>query len=499
MTPDGAYRASRITKSFAGVAVLHGVDFAVRPGTIHGLFGHNGAGKSTLLKILAGAQPQDDGTLSIGGRAIRLASPRDALDQGIACVYQELRLISNLTVAENLFLGRELRRNSLKDSAGMIAYAQTLLDGYGMRISAAARVATLSHPEKQMVEVIANLDRKARFLFLDEPTTALDGGQAASLLAAIRRIALERQIGVVLVSHKLDEVLGVCDEATVLSGGRTILHVEREQLKKQAIVDAIVGDAHVAGPARQSGVSSGGRTFLDVRGLTGPRLSGITLAARAGEVLGVYGLVGSGRTRFLRSLFGAEPVTGGQILIDGRQYAPRSAADALTAGIAFLTEERKRDGFIPLMSAYGNVVLSTLKRYRMMGLIDHAGATKSARHTLARIGTRGRLDAPIKSLSGGNQQKVLFGRIIEQDARLILLDEPTKGVDIGAKKDIYEIIRLLADEGRCVVMVSSEEEELLEVADRITVFHHGRCEYAPVPVGDVTLAALRQAAWTASA
>lgn len=499
MTSDGAYRASRITKSFAGVGVLHGVDFVVRPGTIHGLFGHNGAGKSTLLKILAGAQPQDDGALSIAGRAITLASPRDALEQGIACVYQELRLISNLTVAENLFLGRELRRNGLKDGNGMAAYTQSLLDGYGLRTAASARVGALSHPEKQMVEVIANLDRKARFLFLDEPTTALDGGQAASLLAAIRRIALERQIGVVLVSHKLDEVLGVCDEATVLSGGRVILHAEREKLKKETIVDAIVGDAHHAGPARLSRAPADGKTFLEVRGLVGRRLSGVTLAAKTGEVLGVYGLVGSGRTRFLRSLFGTEPVTGGEILIDGKRYEPRSARDALAAGIALLTEERKRDGFIPLMSAYENVVLSTLKRYRMNGLIDHAAAARSARHTLARIGTRGRLDAPIKSLSGGNQQKVLFGRIIEQDARLILLDEPTKGVDIGAKQDIYEIIRSLADEGRCVVVVSSEEEELLEIADRVTVFHHGRCEYAPVPVSDVTLAALRQAAWAAPA
>lgn len=499
MTSDGAYRASRITKSFAGVGVLHGVDFTVRPGTIHGLFGHNGAGKSTLLKILAGAQPQDDGTLSIDGRMISLASPREALEQGIACVYQELRLISNLTVAENLFLGRELRKSGLKDGSRMTAYTQSLLDDYGLRTSASARVAVLSHPEKQMVEVIANLDRKARFLFLDEPTTALDGGQAESLLAAIRRIALERQIGVVLVSHKLDEVLGVCDEATVLSSGRVVLHAEREKLKKETIVDAIVGDAHHAAPVRASGRPSGGKTFLDVRGLTGPRLSGVTLAAKAGEVLGIYGLVGSGRTRFLKSLFGTEPVTGGEITIDGKSYQPSSAKDALAAGIALLTEERKRDGFIPLMSAHENVVLSTLKRYRVMGLIDHAAGERSARRTLARIGTRGRLDAPIQSLSGGNQQKVLFGRIIEQDARLILLDEPTKGVDIGAKQDIYEIIRSLANEGRCVIVVSSEEEELLEVADRVTVFHHGRCEHAPVPVSDVTHAALRQAAWAPAA
>jgi ABC-type sugar transport system ATPase subunit len=489
------YRAEGITKAFAGVGVLHGIDFEVKPGTIHGLFGHNGAGKSTLLKILAGAQPQDDGTLSINGEILQIASPRDALAKGIGCVYQELRLIPNLTVAENLFLGREVTVKGFKRAAEMNAYSVRLLASYGLSMDVTRTVKGLSHPEKQLIEVVANLEGKARFLFLDEPTTALDGQQSAELLAHVRTIALERNIGIVLVSHKLDEVLTVCDEATVLSGGRVVYHASGAAVSKQAIVDAIVGDAHGKHVATAREAKPAGDVFLCAKGFGGQRLKNATIEARRGEVLGLYGLVGSGRTRFLRSLYGMEVVTSGTVELGGKPYRPSNPKNAIDSGIAFLTEERKIDGFIPLMNSFQNVVLSTLKRYRRGGFVDIAGARAAAERTLAAIGTRGRLDNPVKSLSGGNQQKVLFGRIIEQDAALILLDEPTKGVDIGAKGDIYDIIRRLADEGRCIVVVSSEEEELMEVCDRIAIFQHGHCTAEPRRVADWSLPMLREAAW----
>ncbi len=494
-----SYKATGITKSFAGVGVLHGIDLTVKPGTIHGLFGHNGAGKSTLLKILAGAQPQDAGTLSVDGETVSLASPREALAKGIGCVYQELRLIPNLTVAENLFLGREITARGLKRTAEMNEYSRSLLAGYGLHLDVTRTVRGLSHPEKQLIEVIANLEGKVRYLFLDEPTTALDGNQSADLLAHVRRIALERQIGMVLVSHKLDEVLTVCDEATVLSGGRVVYHAVGGEVGKEAIVDAIVGDAHGKHVASRRKAGEAGDVCLRVDGLAGSRLKGADLEARSGEVLGLYGLVGSGRTRFLRTLYGMEPVTAGTVDIRGRRYTPSTPAKAIENGIAFLTEERKIDGFVPLMSSLQNVVLSTLKRYRRNGLVDLGAARAAARATLGSIGTRGRLEAPTKSLSGGNQQKVLLGRIIEQNADLILLDEPTKGVDIGAKSDIYDIIRRLADEGRCIVVVSSEEEELIEICDRIAIFQNGYCSRAPRPVAEWTLGKLREAAWAPAA
>ena len=501
MSDDLSYRAIGIKKGFAGVQVLRGIDFEVRPGTVHALLGHNGAGKSTLLKILAGAQPQDSGLLKVAGEAVTLSSPRDALHKGIACVYQELRLIPNLTVAENLFLGRELKKRGIKDAAAMLTYARKLLADYHMRVDPADPVSALSHPEKQMAEVIANLDRKARFLFLDEPTTALDGNQAREMLDSVKRIAVARQIGVVLVSHKLDEVMSVCDEVTVLSGGVVVLHEQGDRVSKQAIIDSIVGHAHHshAKVAQSRSTLGNGEAFLKVSALGGARLSSITLNANKGEILGIFGLVGSGRSRFLRTLYGSEPMTIGEIHLGGKPYQPISPREAMASGIAMLTEERKQDGFIPLMSGLRNVVLPTLHRYRTAGLVNWGAASNSARQILARIGTRGELQNPIKALSGGNQQKVLFGRIIEQDARLILLDEPTKGVDIGAKSDIYDIIYELAEQGRCVVVVSSEEEELLEIADRIVVFRHGACDAHSIPASQLTIADLRREAWTAAA
>jgi ribose transport system ATP-binding protein len=496
MAATVSYRAEGIVKAFAGVVVLHGVDFEVRPGTIHGLLGHNGAGKSTLLKILAGAQPQDQGTLSIGGETLSFASPREALAKGIGCVYQELRLIPNLTVAENLFLGREMVRRGFRDAAAMNDYTRDLLTSYGLAIDVTRPVKDLSHPEKQLIEVIANLDGKARFLFLDEPTTALDGRQSKELLDSVRRIAEERHIGIVLVSHKLDEVLPVSDEVTVLSGGRVVYRDEGGAANKQAIVDAIVGDAaHPRSGSRVGRRVAEGDIAVSVRGLAGTRLKGVDLDARRGEVLGLYGLVGAGRTRFVRTLYGMEPVLSGKIELSGRPYEPTNAAGAIARGIAFLTEERKIDGFVPMMSAWKNVVLSTLDRYRSGGLVNVSDSRASAVATLDKIGTLGRFDAPAQSLSGGNQQKVLLGRIIEQNADVVLLDEPTKGVDIGAKSDIYDIIRQLAEEGRCIIVVSSEEEELMEVCDRVAIFRQGRCDGETRPIDEWSLGKLREAAW----
>jgi ribose transport system ATP-binding protein len=491
------YNANGITKSFAGVQVLAGVDFTVRPGLIHGLLGHNGAGKSTLLKILAGAEQPDSGELKIGDRIVHLGSPHQALEQGIACVYQELRLIPDLTVAENIYLGRELRRTLFRDENAMDAYAAQLLAKYHLAIRPRTRVRDLSHPDKQMIEVVANLERNARFLFLDEPTTALEGGIASELLASVRRVCDRQSIGVVLVSHKLDEVLEVCDEVTVMSNGKVVLHDERKAITKNDIIGAIVGDArdHVATRTKIR-VGKEAETALEVRGLRSSRLRNINLTARRGEVLGIYGLAGSGRTRFCRVLYGMEPILGGEVSLEGKSYTPDGPRQAMKAGVAFLTEERKRDGFIPLMSAMRNTVLPTLAKYRHLVLVDEGKAQRASRLVLERVKIRGDISAPIQTLSGGNQQKVLFGRVIEQGARLILLDEPTKGVDIGARAEIYDIIRSLAEDGRCVVVVSSEEEELLEVADRIIVFRQGTCDDPGVSAEEATVGGLRRAAWT---
>ena len=501
--PAKGYVARGITKSFGEVQVLSGVDFAVTPGQVHGLFGHNGAGKSTLMKILAGAQPHGGGTLTIDGRPASFNTPADALRQGIACVYQELRLISDLSVTENLFLGRELVRSGLRDNRAMAARTRQLLEEYGVRVHETALLRDLSHPDKQMIEVIANLDRNASYLFLDEPTTAINGKQAEDLLTKMKEIAVARRIGVILVSHKLDEVLGVCDEATVLMAGRALFTDRVGPDTKERIIDAIVGEEHrqeAASPlARVTPVHHApgreAKTALSVSGLTTQRLRGITLDARAGEIVGIYGLAGSGRTRFLRALYGLDRVTGGTIRTGEREYSPRDPIHAIASGIAYLTEERKKDGFVAGMSAVQNAVLSTLGRHACLGYVRHEQAHKVAHEVLQRMRIKGDVRRPVTSLSGGNQQKVLLARLIQENSPLVLLDEPTKGVDIGAKGDIYNIIRQFSGEGRCVVVVSSEEEELLEICDRIYVFRSGTCDGESLPVGGLSVGALRHAAW----
>lgn len=493
------YVAQQIKIGFSGVQVLHCVDFCVEPGKIHGLFGHNGAGKSTLLKILAGVNAPDSGVLSIGGAPVHLSSPRDALNQKIACVYQELRLMPGMSVWQNLFLGRELRKTSgFIDEKRMVAHTEKVIAEYQLHFQATDLVRNLSHPEKQMLEVVTNLDRDARFLFLDEPTTALEGAQAEELLNSVQRIAREKHIGVVLVSHKIDEVLGVCDNATVMCGGKVIYSAEKATLSKAAIVDAIAGDASAYhAPSSRRDIIRGAQTrpWLTVENLQTDRLKGINLKAFRGEILGIYGLAGAGRTRLCRTLFGLETQTGGRIQLAHKDYQPCSPAKAIHAGVAYLTEERKKDGFIPQMSSFVNATLPILARFRHFGLVNHAAARQEAQTLLKKMNTRGTLSGPIQSLSGGNQQKVLLARLIAQNATLVLLDEPTKGVDIGAKADIYKIIHQLAENGCCVVMVSSEEEELLDVADNITVFRNGYCDGSVTPSRDLTPADLRKAAW----
>jgi len=499
MESSKSYKARSIVKAFAGVDVLHGVDLEIKSGKVHGLLGHNGAGKSTLLKIMAGAQPQDSGSLSFDGKPLKFSSPHEALGCGIGCVYQELRLIPNLTVAENLFLGREMKRAGFRRIAEMNAYSSQLLASYGVAMDVTCPLSYLSHPEKQLVEVIANLEGKVRFLFLDEPTTALDGKQAANLLAHVRTIARARHIGIALVSHKLEEVLSICDEITVLAGGRVVYHAGGNAINRQAIIAAIVGDTHKKHNNRdkenQRTRLPVGNAFLQIKNLAGERLKSVTLEVQKGEVLGLYGLVGSGCTHFLRSVYGMEKIKAGTIEIAGKLYQPTNPQQAIENGIAFLTEERKIDGFIPLMSALQNVVLSTLTRYRHHGFVSIRKMQAAAQKTLVSIDTHGVLNAPITSLSGGNQQKVLLARIIEQNARIILLDEPTKGVDIGAKADIYAIIRRLADEGRVIIVASSEEEELIEICHRIAIFRNGYCVGSPLAVDDCSPAKLREAAW----
>lgn len=352
-----SYKASNIHKSFSSVPVLMGIDFEVKAGQIHGLFGHNGAGKSTLLKILSGDYSKDSGQISLNDNPVFIKSPSDAIDMGICCVYQELRLIGELSVWKNIFLGREIKRGMFLDEALMQEHAKKLLKEYNLEhIDINSDVKDLSHPDKQMLEVVANLDRDVKVLILDEPTTALEGKQALNLLTQVKDICKSKQIGVVIVSHKLDEVLWMCDEATVMCSGKVIYHDVGENINKEQIIKAIMGkdEDDVAFSKLFYSFNHTDEALIQIDHLKTPRLKDINLKAYKSEILGIYGLIGSGRTRLARTIYGLEEIISGTILYQGNSYRPTSPKDSIKSGIAYLTEDRKIDGFVPLMNSIDN-------------------------------------------------------------------------------------------------------------------------------------------------
>jgi ABC-type sugar transport system ATPase subunit len=500
-----------VSKSYGATKALSDVSIEIRPGRVVALIGHNGAGKSTLLRILSGAELPDKGTISVEGNVTHFESPGDASAAGIACVYQELSLVNELTVAENLFLGTEKLAGPFLDRRAMNRMADEICAEYRIPAAATDTVGQLSVAQRQLLEVARAIHRDAKYLLLDEPTTALERQQVDVLLHTITRLTAERGIGVLLIDHKLEEVFAVADHIVGLSNGRIVLDGDAHTVAHEEVVEAIVGAGSGAKPevgasprrsarrpAEPGHDSRFGEVVLDVRGLRGNGLGGIDLQVRAGEILGIYGLVGSGRSRFLRTLYGVEPAPAGTMLLRGKPFVPRSPGHSIEQGIAFLSEERKFDGLIPQMTPVENIILPVLGRYLRLRLLQWRALRQAADDVFSSIPVRGDLGEPVSSLSGGNQQKTLFARAMLQSPSLLLLDEPTKGVDIGAKAEIYDIIRDLAGHGRSVLVVSSEEEELLAIADRVVVFRNGCCDGQALPVADLTVADLRRNAWTSA-
>jgi ABC-type sugar transport system ATPase subunit len=518
MTSEGLLVDS-ISKSYGPTKALTDVSLRILPGTVTALIGHNGAGKSTLLRSLSGAEVPDEGSIRIDGAAQQFAVPRDASDAGIACVYQELSLVDQLTVAQNLFLGHERVSGGLLSRRQMNRTADELCAEYGITARAGDLISDLPVAQRQMVEVVRAINQNAKYILLDEPTTALEQEQVDHLLGIVRRLTTEQGIGVLLVDHKLDEVFAVADHIVGLSNGRVVLDGPATEVDRAAVIEAIVGD-HVSDSdavSVEAIVGDGlgetslddvetvseavrarefGQPVLEAVGLSGNNLYGVDLTVHAGEILGIYGLVGSGRTRFLRTVYGAFPLVDGQLKLLGKEFRPKNPGQAIKAGVAFLSEERKFDGFVPQMTSIENVVLPVLGKYIRGGVLRWRALKGSADDVLSQVSIRGEVDAPITSLSGGNQQKALFARATLQAPLLLLLDEPTKGVDIGAKREIYGIIRALAEEKNvAVIVVSSEEEELTELADSIAVFRGGSCDGVVYPRASVSAAQLRELAW----
>ncbi len=464
-----------IHKSFAGFPALKDVSFDVRAGEVHALLGENGAGKSTLIRIISGVHAPDRGEVRIGGEVVGLSSPRDARRRGIATVYQELLLFPELSVAENIFLGKAPRtRWGRIDWAAMRAKARALLEELDSRdLDVEAKVGGLSVASRQRVEIAKALSQDPRVLVMDEPTTSLAEGDVSRLMAIVRRLR-ERGVGIVYVSHRLREIFALADRVTVLRDGACIGTRPIAEVTEAALISMMVGRSidqlfpKVDAPR--------GRTLLELRNLSYRRaVRHVSLTVRQGEILGIAGLVGSGRTELALTIFGITPATSGEILVDGKPVVidgPRVARDL---GIAYIPEDRGLQGLIRAQSLRENVSLPVLDRISWATIVDPRGEERRAREAIERFGIRARGTEQIaRQLSGGNQQKVVVAKWLGTEPRILIMDEPTRGIDVGAKAEIHALMGKLAQQGLGIVMISSELPEVLGMADRVLVMSGGR-------------------------
>lgn len=462
-----------ITKAFPGVKALDRVDFVCAQGTIHALVGENGAGKSTLMKVLAGAYRPDAGTIMIRGEPVRFSSPREAQQAGISIIYQEFNLIPELDVAENVFLGREpLKRRGFIDRNELYRRAEKLLAGLGADIDLYAKAKTLSVAQQQMVEVAKALSLNADILIMDEPSAVVSGKELASLFQTIRRL---RDAGktVIYISHRIDEIFEIAELATVLKDGKVVGTVQTAVVDKPTIIRMMVGRSlDEAFPPKQCGER---RPILELKNVVQRRtLKGVSLVAYSGEILGVAGLVGSGRTDLARVIFGAEPIDRGEIVFEGTPMRRLIPSEAIARGMGFVTEDRKKEGLVHCLPVKANLTLSILRRIQRCFLIREQEETRISQACVREFNiATPSIHQEVQYLSGGNQQKVILAKWINAEPKLIIMDEPTRGIDVGAKSEIYGLMRSLAERGTAIIMISSELPEILGMSDRILVMHDG--------------------------
>ncbi|WP_210207460.1 sugar ABC transporter ATP-binding protein [Microvirga aerophila] len=479
--PTPTLEMRNVSKTFPGVKALDGVHLKAWGGEVLALMGENGAGKSTLMKILSGAyQPDAGAEILINGQHVDISDPIAAKRHGIAIIYQELSLAPNLTVAENMFLGDELQRRGFVDRRSMNEQCRPVLQRLGAPFGPETRVGTLSIAEQQLVEIARALHAKSKILVLDEPTTALSSRESERLFTLVRQLRSEG-IALIYISHRMAEVYDLSDRVSVLRDGTYVGTLEREEISAEALVKMMVGrDLSTFYKKEHDPHFSRGPVILEVRDITdgGRRVKPCSFQVHQGEVLGIAGLVGSGRTELARLIFGADGRTGGEVLLDGRPVSITEPQDALNLGIAYLTEDRKALGLFLDMSCGENINLGVLHRdAHRGGILNLAAARRRAENAFKAL--RVRAASPIVtvgSLSGGNQQKVLLSRWLEIGPKVLILDEPTRGVDIGAKSEIYRIIDELAARGIGIVVISSELPEIIGICDRVLVMREGQIQ-----------------------
>lgn len=466
-----------LSKAFAGVPVLQDVQFELRRGEVHALMGENGAGKSTLMKILSGIYERDSGEVEIEGRPETLGSPRAAQALGIQIIHQELNLMPHLSVAQNVWIGREPRRwrGLLLDEQAMNERTTALFERLHLTLDPRTPLSELTVARQQMVEIVKALSHDSRVLIMDEPTAALNDVEVDELFRVIRDLRAHG-VGIVYISHKMDELQRIADRVTVMRDGRWVATLPMADTPVERIIALMVGRELAAD--HQTPVPHAGQPVaLAVRGLTsGPMVRDVSFQVHRGEILGFAGLMGAGRTEVARAVFGADPMDAGEVWVHGKQVRIRQPRDAVAHGIGYLSEDRKRYGLATGLDVQTNIVLATLPRFTRGGFwLDDAAMARTAEDLVQRLAVRTpSIAQQVRLLSGGNQQKIVIAKWLLRNCDILFFDEPTRGIDVGAKREIYRLIEALAADGKAIVMISSELPEVLRLSHRVLVMCEGR-------------------------
>jgi len=468
-----------VNKAFAGIPALVNASLVVGPAEVHALVGQNGAGKSTMIKILTGYLGGDTGEIVFDGSPFEARSPQDAQHKGISTIYQEINLVPYRSVTENICLGRERYRYGLLDWRAMNAEAAALLERFKIDVDVRHPLMRFNTATQQMVAIARAIGFSAKLVIMDEPTSSLDEREVAVLFDVIRQLRHDG-VSVIFVSHKLDELYAVCDRVTIMRDGRTVKSAEMNAISKLELVASMLGRDvdQVARSATAFGGRQGqiGQTILSATNLAaGHKVHDVSFSVRRGEIVGFAGLLGAGRTETARLVFGADQIRTGTLEFDGAALKPREPIDAINRGVGFSSEDRKLEGIIPDMSVAENLTLALLPQLTRAGIVDDAKQRVVVEKFIKRLGIKcSGPDQRIRELSGGNQQKVLLARWLAMNPKLVILDEPTRGIDVGAKAEIQKLIKELADQGLGVLMISSELEEVIEGSDRVFVLREGR-------------------------
>ncbi|MDH6670589.1 ribose transport system ATP-binding protein [Paenibacillus sp. LBL] len=466
-----------ITKEFPGVLALNNCQFELRRGEVHALMGENGAGKSTMMKILTGVYQKDEGTVTYQGKPVELTNPKAAQDAGISMIHQELNLAPDLTVAQNIFIGREPRRRLrlFLDNQALHRQVKALFQRMGLDMDPAVQVSELTVAKQQMVEIAKALSYNADVLVMDEPTAALSETEIEDLFRIIRQLRADG-VGIVYISHRMDEIKRITDRITVMRDGQYIDTVLTAEVTTQDIISKMVG-RQIYETSKPEAAAGERETVLEVKGLNqGRALRDISFTLRKGEILGIAGLVGAGRTELARAIFGADRIQSGEIYIHGSRVKMRGPHDAVRLGIGYLSEDRKRYGCVVDLDVKSNVVIASYPEFlRPGGWMNTEKIRKQAEDMVERLKVKTpHVDQEVKFLSGGNQQKVVIGKWLTRDCDILIFDEPTRGIDVGAKSEIYRLLNELAAQGKSIIMISSELPEILRMSHRILVMCEGR-------------------------